>query len=578
MKVILRTFSVRDWLLFFFCFFIMIVEIAFEMKAPEYSQQIAESISNGTATYEFVKHTSWIVFGIGVCASVCAILNALSYSKLSASLGTNLRQGIFNRVCTIKSDEVNRITVGGLITRSNNDVAMVQFLVLSILQVGINAPFTATWAIIKIQTVNNEWTVAMTVCTAVMCVLILITVALTYSKMKRLRVLEDEFNTDMQQGIEGVRVIRAFGVNSFWQKKTGIVNKNMTKTSFAISRYLNLLNPAVSACRNAMSIAIYIIGASLMMRASFAGRSVIMGNMSAFAQYSLQIISAFTSLVSIIALFPEAFISLKRINELYYNTEELEYPKKSKAVECRFGEVELSDVSFTYKNASAPSIRHINLKINPGEKFAITGPTGCGKTTLLNIIRRLNDADNGSVIANGNNVKSYTENQLAGIFSFSPQRSMIFAGNIGFNICYGKDFELEAAKRAFQTAKIDFLDDNQLNMEVSQNGINFSGGQRQRISVARALYRKANVYIFDDSFSAIDVETDMAIQKAIRKNYPEETVITVSQRISTLMNYDRIAVMNEGRIIDIGTHEELLSRCALYGELVKTQKSEEGLI
>jgi len=575
MKLIFKYLSGKNKLRIFLCLICMIISTAFSMKAPEYSQAISVAISKQTATIEMISEYSRIVFLLGIGSVVFSILNALLYTRLGAKFSADLRSAVFKKVCTLDSESVDRFTVGSLITRTNEDVQMIQTLLLSLLQVGIQTPLTAVWALVKIQKTNSTWITSMAICIIAMSTMILITFMLVLPIAKKLRILQDGFNTVSRQSLGGVRVLRAFRADKFQKNRIDGCNENMTKYSFRSNMLTNMLSPLVSLCNNALTIVIYWVGAVLMTKLSSPGRAIIMGNMTAFIQYSGMVIAAFTSFVTVLGIMPETMISVKRIEELFNEKQKIKFPKERKVLSKNRGSIELNNVSFTYDNAISPCIKQITLTINPGEKIAVTGATGCGKTTFLEIIRRMVDVQNGSVKINGNNILKYTEQQISSIVSMAPQHSDLFSGNAEFNICYGRKYNKNKFEKALLSSHVDFIGEIPSEFEISQNGSNLSGGQKQRICLARTLYREADIYLLDDSFSALDTATERRIQQNIRNYYGNATVITVSQRVSTLRSADRIIVLQDGAVADIGTHDDLMKRCEYYRTLVDSQSGKE---
>jgi len=577
MKLIFHYISRKNRWIIFLSLLLMVGTVALEMKIPEYTKQITEAVSDGSVTMELVKDFGWRIFRLGVLGTLISVVSGLGFMYFNASYGRDLRGAIFKQVNRLENESVNRLTVGSLITRANNDVGVAQLTIMTIFGSGVLAPISAVWALLKIRSTNKGWITSALVCTVSLCVILIVLTVWVYPKLRKLRTIEDNLNTTIRQGMEGIRVIRAFRADGFQNRRTDGVNKTFARSSFVIACITNMFNPLVSLCRNALSVSIYWIGALTMMKVSASGRAVVMGNMSAFTQYSLQIISAFTSLVAIFVLMPEAMISIRRIEELFKQPRKITYPEKETVHASSGGSIELKNVSFTYDGAISPCLKNLSLSISAGEKIAVTGSTGCGKTTFLYLLRRLLAGQEGEIILSGSNIKDYTEEQLSRMISVVPQRDILFSGDIKFNICYGLDYDENRFRQALLAAGVDFLGEESEAFKVSQNGTNLSGGQRQRLCLARALYRKADVYLFDDAFSALDTLTERQVQENLNTLYKDDTVIMAAQRLSTLRAADRIVVLDAGQILDTGTHEELLERCPFYAQLVASQEEREVL-
>ena len=445
----------------------------------------------------------------------------------------------------------------------------------------IKAPVMAVWAICKISSSSVEWTTAVIICVIVLVVTVSLLVGIAYPRFKAIQKLTDNLNDVTRENITGVRVVRAFNAEKYQEDKFAVVNKKITANHLFTSRIMGLLMPVMTIAMNGLTLSIYWIGAYLINETEIMGRAELIGNMTAFTQYALQVVGAFMMLVMIFIMMPRAIVSGKRINEVLDTEPSISF-KSDEVKADEHGTVEFRNVSFAYQDAGEPCLSDISFKINKGETFAVIGATGTGKTSLVNLIPRFYDATSGEILINGKDIKEYPEEQLQKIISVAPQKATLFMGDIKSNITYGSDNvsdDDERISRALEISKSDFVSELEkgIHSEVAQGGTNYSGGQKQRLSIARAVFSNAEIMIFDDTFSALDYKTDMLVRKALRENLSDTTVIIVAQRIGTIKNADKILVLHDGKAVGMGTHEELLENCAVYKEIALSQLSEEEL-
>lgn len=477
---------------------------------------------------------------------------------------------------------MNRFSTASLITRTTNDVSQMQIFIAMGLKVLIKAPILAVWAICKISSTSVEWTTATIITVAVIVLSIGTLVLLCYPKFQRIQTLTDDLNHATRENISGVRVIRAFNAEKYQEKKFEKVNREVTKTQLFTSRSMGALMPIMFLCMNGLTLAIYWIGAYLINDAAGMPEKVAMiGNMTAFTQYALQVVLAFMLLVAITIILPRVMVSAKRISEVLETEPVIHYGDDEGNSKLQ-GSLEFKDVSFAY-NGKDNCIRDISFQVNKGETLAIIGATGSGKSTIVNLIPRFYDVTSGEILLDGVNIKNYDKSVLEQKISFAPQKAILFKGDIKSNVTYGYPDEVSdddpGITQSLKIANADFalnLADG-IHSEVAQGGTNFSGGQKQRLSIARAVFKDAEIVIFDDTFSALDYKTDMLVRKAIGEQLQDTTVIIVAQRIGTIKNADKILVLEDGRIVGVGKHEELLESCPLYKEIALSQLSKEEL-
>lgn len=579
---LLKNLKGKDWGFASIVLVLVCAQVWFDLTMPDFTQKLTESVSAGTIQMNDVVRNGMnmllCAFGSMMCAIICGLFSAL----IAADFAKILRTKLFSHILTFSNAEINRFQTPSLITRTTNDIVQLQFVIAIGLQIIIKAPILAVSAIAKISTKSIEWTLAVFVCVAIMGILALTLVSQAFPKFREIQKLTDALNDSARENISGVRVVRAFNAEAFQQKKFEKVNTAITKNHLFTSRLLGLMMPVMTLCLSGLTLAIYWIGAYLVNKAEIAQRATIIGEMTAFSQYALQVVAAFIMLVAIFVVLPRVMVSVRRLNEVLdadpcikYNEENAELKEK--------GTVEFKNVTFSYNDSGEPCLKNISFKINKGETFAIIGATGTGKSTLINLIPRYYDVTQGEILIDGVNIKEYPENQLESLISIAPQKAILFMGDIKSNITYGCGDEVsdsdERIEKALSVAHADFVKDLEkgIHNEVAQGGTNYSGGQKQRLSIARAVFKNSEIMIFDDTFSALDYKTDMLVRKSIRENLDGTTVIIVAQRIGTIKNADKILVLSDGEAVAMGKHEELLENCPIYKEIALSQLSEEEL-
>ena len=612
------------------CIGLVILQVWLELTMPDYTKKLTEAVSAGNADMDIVYENGGkmllCALGSMLAAFVCGLLAAV----VAGNFAKTLREKLFEKVSSFSEREMNYFTTPSLITRTTNDVVQQQTLIAMGLMMLIKAPITAIWAISKISDSSREWTSAVFICVVIILSAIGILVGLSIPKFKIIQKLTDDLNDVTRENLTGVRVVRAFNAEDYQQDKFDVVNKKITKNHLFTSRVMGLMMPIMTTAMSGLTLAIYWIGAYLINEAPLTGKAVKMGEMMAFSQYALQVVISFMMLVMIFVILPRTLVSAKRINEVLETKPSIVFKENASCDDSRKdqagysaeksagtekpdgqiknsktkggdsssvwkddrtgakkpgGSVEFRNVSFSYNNASADyCLKNLNFKINAGETFAIIGATGSGKTSLINLLPRYYDVSQGEILIDGRNIKDYSEEELESRISVAPQKAVLFSGSIGKNVGYGSGEKTDSeefknkANLALDIANADFATEGMgLEKEVSQGGTNFSGGQKQRLSIARAVFKDAEIYIFDDTFSALDYKTDMLVRKKIHENMQGKTVIIVAQRIGTIKNADKILVLHEGEVAGLGTHEELLSGCAIYKEIALSQLSEEEL-
>ena len=585
---IFRYLKKRDMAMIAVCIGLVVLQVWLELTMPDYTKKLTEAVSAGKADMDIVYENGGkmlaCALGSMISAFVCGLLGAM----VAGNFAKTLREKLFAKVQSFSDREINYFTTPSLITRTTNDVVQQQTLIAMGLMMLIKAPITALWAIGKISNSSVRWTSAVAICVVVILSTIGVLVGLAYPRFKAIQRLTDDLNDVTRENLTGVRVVRAFNAEKYQQDKFGRVNENITRNHLFTSRTMGLMMPIMTTAMSGLSLAIYWIGAYLINEAPMTEKAVRMGEMMAFSQYALQVVISFMMLVMIFVILPRAMVSAKRINEVLEADSTISFGTASGEAEEKRqgGSIEFKNVSFSYNEGSKDyCLRGLSFKIEPGETFAIIGATGSGKTSLVNLLPRFYDVSAGELLIDGRNIKEYSEEGLEKKISIAPQRAVLFAGNVGQNISYGSGDDTESeefqkkAEKAVEIANADFVLSGPFGFkaEVAQGGTNYSGGQKQRLSIARAVYKDAEIYIFDDTFSALDYKTDMLVRKSIREEMGGKTVIIVAQRIGTIRNADKILVLHEGSIAGMGKHEELLENCEIYREIALSQLSEEEL-
>lgn len=574
----------KEWLFVFFSVIFILVQVWLDLKLPDYMSEITTLVQLEGSTMEDILtsggHMMLCAFGSLIS---CAIV-AFFASKVAAAFSMRIRSKVFNKVESFSMDEINNFSTASLITRSTNDITQIQMFIAMGLQVIIKAPILAIWAIIKISDKNWQWTT--TTAGAVIFLLVINIIIITFAipKFKKIQGLTDNLNNITRENLTGLRVIRAYNAESYQEKKFENANNDLTSNNLFANRIMAIMNPSMGLVMNGLNLAVYWIGAYLIQRASMQDKLSLFSDMVVFSAYAVQVVMAFMMLTIIFIILPRATVCAKRINEvLDTKLSILDGQKDVSDISLR-GEIEFKNVSFKYKDAKEYALKNISFTAHKGEIVAFIGSTGSGKSTLINLIPRLYDATSGEVLVDGINVKEYRKKDLNNKLGYVPQRAILFSGTVLSNVAYGIDETgdeiLEKVKKSISVAQgTDFIENmkNTYNGNIAEGGTNVSGGQKQRLNIARAIYKNPEIYIFDDSFSALDYKTDRNLRLELKKQTVDATNIIVAQRIGTIKNADKIIVLDEGEIVGMGTHKELLKTCKVYREIAYSQLSKEEL-
>ena len=587
MLKLLKHLKKREWLYAIFAVIFIVAQVWLDLKMPDYMNavtQIAQGGINAETGAPYELSDIWVNGGyMLLCAlgsMVCSVTTSFFVVNIAANFSSRLRESIYSNVHRFSMSEINKFSTASLITRSTNDVQQVQMLLTMGLQMMIKAPITAVWAITKIAGKEWQWSVAVAAAVCIMLAGIVTIMLLVVNKFKKMQKLTDDLNQTTRENLTGIRVVRAYNAESFQEEKFGRVNREFAGTQLYTGHVMAFMNPLMSLVMNGISLAIYWIGAVIINNASLPEVPALFGDMIVFMSYGMQIIASFMMLAMMFMIAPRALVSANRINEVLETKELVEEGCGVGRTKER-GTVELKNVYFRYPDGNENVLSDISFKANKGDTVAFIGATGCGKSSVVNLVSRFYDATGGEVLVDGHNVREYRKNELAKKIGYVSQKAVLFSGDIRSNINFGDncadDTAVEKAIDIAQSAGFVGKEKGGIGGRVAQNGSNFSGGQKQRLSIARAVAREAEIYIFDDTFSALDYKTDRELRKALKAEMKDATCLIVAQRIGTIMDADLILVIDNGKVVGKGTHKELLEGCETYREIARSQLSEEEL-
>lgn len=575
MKKLLKYLSPKDWTFISINILLIFVRVFLELKIPDYMEDITETLQNQGGFGNIIESGKKMLlsaFIVLILAFICGFL----VSRVGAGFSKKLRAAVFEKVNSLSEREVNYFSTDSLITRSTNDIIQVQTLLIMGTQLAVRAPVMAAMAIWKIMGRNGLWTGITFLSVVVIVSVVFIISKLSIPKFKKVQKLIDGINRVTREGLEGIREVRAFNGQRFQEKKFFKANNELMENQMYTGRAMAVLNPVMRSMVSILSLTIYWTGAYILVKTATPEKLGIFSDMVVFSSYAVQVIVSFMMLSFIFVMLPRVMVSVNRVKELLDKESsieegDMENPKTD------IGMVEFEDVSFSYYDSRENVLENISFKLNPGETMGIIGPTGSGKTTIASLLLRLYDPSHGVIKVNGIDIRDYKLSSLYENISYVPQKALLLSGTVNSNLSFGDgDSSTEEMLKALEVSQsLDFIDKSPegLSQKVSQRGSNFSGGQKQRISIARGLVKNAPIMIFDDSFSALDLKTDKALRYSLQKYSKDSTKIIVSQRISSIMNADKIMVLEEGKIKGIGKHEELMNSCELYQEIASTQLS-----
>lgn len=583
MLKLLKKFKKKEWFLSFIALLLIIIEVWLELKMPDYMSEITKLVqTEGSKMADIITNGSWMI-GCALGSLIAAIIVGYIVANVASSFSMNLRKDLFNKVESLSMNEIKQFKTNSLITRTTNDITQIEMVISMGLQLLLKAPITAGWAILKILNKSWQWSVSTAVAVVILLSVIGMLTIIVMPKFKIVQKLIDKINGVTRENLTGIRVVRAFNAEKYQEDKFEEVNNKLTNQQLFNQTMFAILSPVMYLVMNGLALAIYFIGASLINNALMANKIVLFGDMVVFSSYSMQVIMSFLMLAMIFMMMPRAQVSAERINEVLEKDSSIKEGTFDNIDTKEKGTVEFRDVSFKYPDAEEYLLKNISFKVNKGETIAFIGSTGSGKSTLINLVPRFYDATEGEVLVDGINVKEYKEEILNNKLGYIPQKAVIFSGSVNFNVSYGENGkkktkkDIEEAIRVAQAKEFVEKMDKGYNTHLAQGGTNVSGGQKQRLAIARAIARRPEIYIFDDSFSALDYKTDSVLRKELKKYTKDATCLIVAQRIGTIMNADKIVVLDNGHCVGIGTHKELLKTCEVYKQIALSQLSKEEL-
>lgn len=565
------------------CLFI-IMQVWLDLTMPEYMAQITSLVQlPGSSMSEILlAGAKMLLCALGSLAA--AIVTTVCAAKIAVTFGGTLREKLFRKVQSFSMEEIGHFSTASLITRSTNDITQIQMLIAMGMQLLVKAPIMAVWAILKIADKQWQWTLSTGIAVLALLVIVGASMALVMPKFRKMQILTDDLNRVTRENLIGLRVVRAYNAESYQERKFEQANDALTGTNLFAQRAMSFMMPGIQLVMSGLSLAIYWIGGVLINQAGISDKIQLFSDMMVFSQYAIQVVMAFMMLVMIFMILPRASVSARRILEVLDMEPVIFDGTKAEGANGVSGEVEFQNVSFRYPDAEECVLKNISFTAKKGETVALIGSTGCGKSTVINLIPRFYDVTEGKVVVDGMDVRAYTQHSLRNKIGYVSQKATLFTGTIRSNIAYGDhgraDISEDEVKAAAVTAQADdFIQKMESGYDayVAQGGSNLSGGQKQRLSIARAIARKPEILIFDDSFSALDYKTDRILRKALDKACKDTTRIIVAQRIGTIRDADKIIVLDNGRIAGMGRHQELMEHCEVYQQIALSQLSKEEL-
>ena len=579
---LLKKLNKRDIIYIFICIIFVATQVWLELKLPDYMSNITRLVQKEGSTMAEILKQGGYMMACALGSLITSIVVGYFASYVAASFSKKMRKEVFTKVEEFGMEEIKNFSTSSLITRTTNDIMQVQMLIGMALQVLIKAPIMATWAISKIAGKSWQWSAITGGAVGVLLLMIGIIVALVLPRFKIVQKLMDNLNRITRENLTGIRVIRAYNAEKYQKEKFEKANEELKDTQLFNQRILSIMSPVMSTIMSGITLAIYFSGAYLIAEAQMLEKVEIFSNMVVFSSYAIQVVMSFMMLSMMFIIYPRASVSAQRILEVLETKTKIKDGKLTEGKEKRT--VEFKNVSFKYPDAEEYMLKNISFKANKGETVAFIGSTGSGKSTLINLVPRFYDATEGEVLVDGINVKEYEQKALHNKLGYIPQRAVMFSGSINENVSYGdtgkEKSTQEQIKKAIEVAQgKEFVEsmDNKYESHIAQGGTNISGGQKQRLAIARAIARNPEIYIFDDSFSALDYKTDFQLRKELKNHTKEATNLIVAQRIGTIKDADQIIVLQDGEMVGKGKHKDLLQNCEVYKEIAYSQLSQKEL-
>lgn len=584
MLKLLKNLEPKEWFLFGISLMFIIAQVWLDLELPGYMSDITQLIQTpGSEMSEIITAGAWMLLcALGSLAT--SIVVAGIAARIAADLSARLRAKLFDKVQSFSMEEISNFSTASLITRSTNDITQVQMLIVIGLQLLVKAPILAVWAILKITGKSWQWTLATGASVGLLVLIVAVCITLVLPKFKKLQQLTDNLNRVSRENLNGLRVIRAYNAEKYQEEKFASANNELTSTNLFANNVMTTLMPSISLIMSGLSLSIYWIGAVIIQAADGTAKMGLFSDMIVFSSYAMQVVMAFMMLIMIFILLPRAQVSAKRINEVLETVPSLKNGSVTHFPVKREDELEFRGVSFKYPDAEDYVLENISFTAKQGETVAFIGSTGCGKSTLVNLIPRFYDATEGEVLVNGINVKEYDQQVLRNKMGYVSQKAVLFGGTVASNIAFGENgagqvLSSDIVDAVYTSQSSEFVEKLEGNYEahIAQGGSNLSGGQKQRLSIARAIARRPEILIFDDSFSALDYKTDRKLRSELKKDAHASTMLIVAQRIGTIKDADKIIVLEAGQIAGMGTHDELMQTCGVYQEIAYSQLTKEEL-
>lgn len=582
MVKILKRLPKKDWLYACVAVLFIALQVWLDLRLPDYMAEITQLVQTAGSEMEAVLTAGGKMLACAFGSLLSAMAVSVCAARIATDFGAALRGALFHKVQSFSMEEIGKFSTASLITRTTNDVMQVQMLIVMGLQSMIKAPMMAAWAITKIADKSTEWTMSTVVAIGILLLIVVLAIVLVLPKFKKMQRYTDEVNRVTRENLNGIRVVRAYNAEDYQEAKFEKANNDLTQNHLFTGRAMAFLMPSIQLVMSGLSLAIYWLGAALIESAALTDKIVLFSDMIVFSQYAMQVVMAFMLLVMLFMIYPRASVSAKRILEVLETPLSIQDGTVTTSAKDLRGEVEFRNVSFRYPDAEEDMLQNVSFKAHKGETVAFIGSTGSGKSTLIHLVPRFYDATEGEVLVDGVNVKDYTQIALRNKIGYVSQKAVLFFGTVRENVAFGEcdhDVRDDVVEAIYTAQAADFVEKMEEGYDghIAQGGTNLSGGQKQRLSIARAVCRRPEIMIFDDSFSALDYKTDKELRRRLNTDCADCTKLIVAQRIGTIRDADRIVVLDEGRVVGIGTHEELMRDCQVYQQIAYSQLSKEEL-
>ncbi len=583
MLKLLKYLTKGDWGLAVLALGFIVAQVWLDLTMPDYMSEITTLVQTEGSAMSDILIAGGKMLACALGSFAASIVAAVCAARIAANFAATLREKLFDQVQSFSMAEIGKFSTASLITRSTNDVMQVQMLIVMGLQVLLKAPIMAVWAIFKIAGKSWQWTMSTGVAVAVLLLIVVVCIIVAMPKFRQLQKLTDDINRVTRENLTGLNVIRAYNAEGYQEEKFEDANQRLTKTQLFANRTMAFLMPSIQMVMSGLTLAVYWIGAYLVENAQMADKLPIFSDMIVFSQYAMQVVMAFMMLVMIFIILPRASVAAKRILEVLNTHSSIQDGSVTQSKPGMKGEIEFRNVSFRYPDADGDVLQNITFTAHQGETVALIGATGCGKSTVINLIPRFYDATQGQVLVDGVDVREYNQHALRDKIGYVSQKSILFSGTVASNVAYGDNGKPSSEEEVAQAVRTAQAEEFVLKMPekydgyIAQGGSNLSGGQKQRLSIARAVCRHPEIFIFDDSFSALDYKTDRTLRETLQKECGDSTRIIVAQRIGTIRDADKIIVLEEGKIAGMGKHDQLMASCPVYQQIALSQLSKEEL-